>query len=42
MVAQGGTRAYISEMKDKYLHRPKIDYGRYLAIIDFIKMKHKK
>jgi hypothetical protein len=32
----------LRSLKEKLSHRPKIDYGRYLAVIDFIKMKTKK
>jgi hypothetical protein len=42
MVAQWWTRAYLNQFKDRYLHIPKNDYGRYLAIVDFIKMRKKK
>lgn len=42
LVEQGTTRAYIQSLKDKIVRTPKIDYGRYLAVIDFIKMKNKK
>lgn len=42
MVETWWTRAYLRDLKEKLSHRPKIDYGRYLAIIDFIKMKTKK
>ncbi len=42
MVETWGTRAYLLSIKEKLSHRPHIDYGRYLAIMDFIKMKKKK
>jgi hypothetical protein len=42
MIETGWTRAYLISLKEKLLHRPHIDYGRYLAVIDFIKMKTKK
>lgn len=42
MVETWWTRAYILSLKEKLSHRPRIDYWRYLAIVDFIKMKHKK
>ena len=42
MIEQWGTRAYLRIFRDRYLHKPKIDYGRYLSVIDFIMMRNKK
>jgi hypothetical protein len=42
LVEQWGTRAYLFSFKEKYLHRPRVDYGRYLAIIDFMRWRKKK
>lgn len=42
MVETWWTRAYIRDIKEKIFHKPRIDHDRYIAIIDFIKMKNKK
>lgn len=36
------TRAFFRNLLEKIIHRPKIDYWRYLTLIDLMKMKLKK
>jgi hypothetical protein len=42
IVEQWGTRKYIFELKELFVKRTKIDYGRYIAITDLIRLKKKK
>lgn len=42
IIEQWGTRKYLFELKELFISRAKIDYWRYVAISDFIKLKKKK